>query len=105
MFMQKNMPGRTQTFEQRIKLRNGNTATYYPVPSKVWYGGDDEINPADLTLAYKIDVYTLKPLDRKFIYVDAKTGKILGTRQEMMHSDAPVLQLPVTAEHKLFTVI
>ncbi len=75
-------------FEQRIKLRKGKTATYYPVPSKVWYGGDDQINPADLTLAYKIDVYTLKPFDRKFIYVDAATGSILGTKQEMMHSDA-----------------
>ena len=30
----------------------------------------------------------MKPFDRKFIYVDAKTGKILGTKQELMHSDA-----------------
>ena len=52
-------------FEQRIKLRKGNTATYYPVPAKVWYGGNDEIDPANLKLAYKIDVYTLKPFDRK----------------------------------------
>lgn len=75
-------------FEQRIKLRKGSNATYYPVPTKVWYGGDDQIDAANLVLAYKIDVYTLVPLDRKFIYVDARTGKILGTKQEMMHSDA-----------------
>ena len=75
-------------FEQRTKLRNGKTATYYPVPSKVWYSGDGEVNPSALTLAYKIDVYTLKPFDRKFIYVDAATGKILGEKQEMMHTDA-----------------
>lgn len=74
-------------FEQRIKVRKGSTATYYPVPAKVWYGGDD-IDVSNLKLAYKIDVYTLKPFDRKFVYVDAKTGKILGTRQQMMHSDA-----------------
>ena len=75
-------------FEQRIKLRNGNAATYYPVAEKVWFAGEDQLNPAQLTLAYKIDVYSLQPLDRKFIYIDARTGKILGTRQELMHSDA-----------------
>lgn len=51
-------------FEQRIKFRNGNNATYYPKATKVWYSGDGEINPSNLKLAYKVDVYSLKPLDR-----------------------------------------
>lgn len=75
-------------FEQRIKFRKGNEATYYPVAAKVWYSGDDEINPLDLRLSYKVDVYSLKPLGRKYIYVDAQSGEILGTNQILKHSDA-----------------
>lgn len=75
-------------FEQRIKFRQGNSASYYPVATKVWYSGDNEINPGNLKLAYKVDVYSLKPLDRKYMYVDAQSGEILGTNQILKHSDA-----------------
>lgn len=75
-------------FEQQLKATKGNNATYYPVAGKVWYGGEQEINPADLKLAYKIDVYSLKPFDRSFIYVDAQNGKILGVKAELLQSDA-----------------
>ena len=74
--------------EARIKFRKGNNATYFPVPEKVWYGGDDKIDVNALTLAWKVDVYSIAPLDRKFVYIDAATGKVLGTKQEMMHTDA-----------------
>ncbi len=77
-----------ENFQQRIKFRKGNDATYYPVATNVWYSGDDEINPRNLKLAYKVDVYSVKPLDRKYIYVDAQSGKILGTNQVLKHSDA-----------------
>ena len=75
-------------FEKRIKFRNGDKASYYPTAVKVWYSGEDEINPNNLKLAYKVDVYSLQPLDRKYIYVDAQSGKILGTTQIIKHSDA-----------------
>lgn len=75
-------------FEQRIKFRNGNNATYYPKATKVWYSGDGEINPSNLKLAYKVDVYSLKPLDRKYIYIDAQSGEISGTSQLLKHVDA-----------------
>lgn len=76
------------SFQERIKFRKGKDASYYPVPSKVWYSGEDEINPDNLKLAYKVDVYSLKPLDRKYVYIDAQSGQILGTSQVMKHSDA-----------------
>ncbi|WP_018617029.1 M4 family metallopeptidase [Segetibacter koreensis] len=75
-------------FQQRIKFRNGNNASYYPSTSKVWYSGPGEINPSHLTQAYKVDVYSLVPLDRKYVYVDAQSGEILGTNQIIKHSDA-----------------
>jgi Zn-dependent metalloprotease len=74
-------------YEQRIKFRKGEEASYYPVPVKVWYSGEDEINPGNLKLAYKVDVYSLRPLDRKFIFVDALSGEILGTQAILKHSD------------------
>ena len=75
-------------FEQRIKFRQGSNASYYPRVTKAWYSGDEEINPLNLKLAYKVDVYSLKPLDRKFVYIDAQSGEILGTSQVLKHADA-----------------
>ena len=75
-------------YQAHIKFRNGDKATYYPSEEKTWYSSDDSVDPDKLRLAYKIDVYSVKPLDRNFIYVDAQTGKILGTRLQMMNFDA-----------------
>lgn len=75
-------------FEQRIKFRKGTDSSYYPNAVKVWYSGEEEINPANLKLAFKVDVYSLQPLDRKYVYVDAQSGEILGTDQLLKHSEA-----------------
>jgi bacillolysin len=74
-------------YEQQIKQVNGQNATYYPDPKIVWYGGSNGINAGILRLAYKVDIFSVKPLDRKFIYVDALNGKILGLLQELEYSD------------------
>ena len=74
-------------FEERIKIRNGDNATYYPSPVKIWYSGEEDINPHNLRLTYKIDVYSLQPLDRKYVYVDAQSGEISGTSQILKHID------------------
>ena len=75
-------------FERQLKAMKGSSATYYPVATKVWYGGEQDIDPAKLKLAYKIDVYSLKPFDRKFVYVDAQTGAVLGEKAGIHRSDA-----------------
>lgn len=76
------------SFEQRIKIRTGENASYYPNAAKVWYSGEEGINAANLKLAYKIDVYSLQPFDRKYVDVDAQSGEILGTSQILKGSDA-----------------
>ena len=73
--------------EQRIKMRKGANASFYPVPAQVWYGGDNT-DPAALRLAYKVDIYSLQPLGRKFIYVDAQNGTVLGFADEIETTDA-----------------
>ena len=74
--------------EERIKMRKGANATYYPVPAQVWYGGDDKLDPSSLRLAYKVDIYSIQPLSRKFIYVDAQNGRVLGFKDEIETTDA-----------------
>lgn len=75
-------------FEQGIKSRKGASATYYPVPSLVWFSAEDDISVEKLTLAYKIDIYSLAPRDRKYVYIDASSGKVLGTLQILKNTDA-----------------
>ena len=40
-----------------------------------------------MRLAFKVDVYSLKPFDRKFIYIDAQNGKVLGMKAEILPTD------------------
>lgn len=75
-------------FEQGLKSRKGAKASYYPVPSLVWFSAEDDISVENLTLAYKIDIYSLAPRDRKYIYIDASSGKVLGSLQILKNTDA-----------------
>ncbi|HYV92691.1 MAG TPA: M4 family metallopeptidase [Chitinophagales bacterium] len=75
--------------EQRAKLvTNDQHASYYPKAELVWYNAGDEINPRELRLAYKVDVYALQPVSRADIFVDAQTGKILGEKCRLENTDA-----------------
>ena len=75
-------------FEQQLRTLEGAGATYYPTAVKVWYSGEVAIEAKSLKLAYKVDVYSLVPFDRKFVYLDVQTGKVLGEKAIMMRSDA-----------------
>jgi len=75
--------------EQRLKEQTRNAlASYAPAATLVWYNGGDEINPRDLRLAYKVDVYAKQPLSRADYFIDAKTGKYLGKKDKIFYSDA-----------------
>lgn len=78
-----------EAMEQRLKNQTADVnATYYPASSLVWYNAGEEIDPNGLHLAYKVNVYAQRPLSRADIYIDAQTGKILGTADRLYHSDA-----------------
>jgi Zn-dependent metalloprotease len=86
-------------FERELKLWRGNKASYFPVPSQVWYSGVNDVRPEKLRLVFKVDVFSLKPFDRKFIYVDARTGAIAGIKQELLQcGGANVLDSTTQAE-------
>lgn len=75
--------------EQQLKeqLCDAN-ATYAPSAKLVWFNAGDEINPRDLRLAYKVDVYAKQPLSRADYFIDAQTGKYLGKKDKIYFSDA-----------------
>ena len=75
-----------KNMEAALKEQTRNvTATYYPDAKKVWYNPGDQLDPATLHLAYKIDVYAEQPESRAFYFVDANSGEIIG-REERIHS-------------------
>ncbi|MBU0765569.1 MAG: PKD domain-containing protein [Bacteroidetes bacterium] len=55
-----------------------------PMPETVILYEEGQYRPA-----YKYDIYALKPLSRKYIYVDAQSGKIIRTRDRIQHADEP----------------
>lgn len=68
--------------------RNPN-ATFYPKADLVYYCGEEDITPAALKLAFKMDIYAHNPVGRSIIFVDAVTGKLLGKREMIHETDAP----------------
>lgn len=65
-----------------------NKSSYLPKAGLVWYSPGKGINPRELRLCYKVDVYARQPLSRAFYFVDASTGQVLGKKDELFHSDA-----------------
>jgi len=64
--------------EQNLKIMlEDDAATYYPTGIKVITPVQPDIRKHKLTTAYKFNIYSLKPFDRKMVYVDAQTGEIL----------------------------
>ena len=61
------------------------SATYFPTAKLVWYNNDENIDPAKLVLAYKVDIYATEPVSRAYYFVDAQSGKILG-QKEILHT-------------------
>ena len=75
--------------EQQLKEEmNNSNATYYPSTSLCWYSSGDVIEPKNLRLCYKIDIYSTTPLSRAYYFIDALSGKILGKKDVLCFSDA-----------------
>jgi len=67
-----------ENYESMLKQAKQNTqASFYPQPELVIFDPAYSTSPELYKLAYKFDVYALKPLLRKWFYVDAHTGAIL----------------------------
>jgi len=69
------------------QIKKDVNATYYPVPELVLFDKKFSKNASSYKLAYKIEIYSLIPLQRKFIYVDAITGNIIHSINMIQHTD------------------
>jgi Zn-dependent metalloprotease len=75
--------------QDRIKMQTGNkNASYAPVASLVWFNPGETLQPRELRLCYKVDVYAIKPLSRADYFVDAITGEVIGKQDKIYFSDA-----------------
>jgi len=73
-------------FKQQTRDSN---ASYYPSATKVWVEDFSEGKTnKELHLAYCFNIYAKEPLSRKWVYVDANTGKILLTDAIIKHITA-----------------
>jgi bacillolysin len=60
--------------------QNNPSATFYPTIQLVYYSGEEDVVPAAMRLAYKLDIYAQYPMSRQYVFVDAVSGNILGSR-------------------------
>ncbi len=70
--------------EQRLKyMKSDKNATYYPSAKKVIVPLKSEDGTYQFRLAYQFDIYTVEPLARELVMLDANTGSIL-TREPIL---------------------
>jgi len=74
--------------EAHLKLeQNDAEATYYPSPKLVYSPKGHDYSGDMFRLAYKMNIYAQEPLSRQSIYVDAVTGEILNSIEQIHVAD------------------
>lgn len=71
------------------KELNDVNASFAPKGELTYYSDPTDEKLRDLKLAYKFDIYSEKPISRQYVFVDAKSGKILGTDAIIHDVNAP----------------
>src|SRR6476659_4220255 len=75
--------------EQSIKDQfKDSKASYKPSANLVWYSSKESLNPRELRLCYKIDIYATQPRSRAYYFVDALRGNVLGKKDRIFTTDA-----------------
>ena len=69
------------------QIKNDPNASYYPVPELVVFDKKFSGKAEAYRLAYKVEIYSLKPLVRKFIYIDASNGEVLHSINMIQNTD------------------
>ncbi|MFN8395334.1 MAG: PKD domain-containing protein [Bacteroidia bacterium] len=56
---------------------------YLPKPELVWAPVGNRYKNNNFRLAWKMDVYAMKPLSRQWVFIDAMTGKLVSTQNRI----------------------
>lgn len=69
------------------RIRKDSSATYFPKAELLVMDKDYSFKPENYRYVYKVEIMAQKPLVRKFVYVDALTGKIYHTVNMIQNTD------------------
>lgn len=83
----------TESEKMLKELKNDPSASYYPEPELLIFDKKFGSDASGYTLAYKVEIYSIKPLDRKFVYIDAISGNVLHSINMIQHTDVPATGL------------
>lgn len=80
----------SEATENTMKAVKGDpNASFYPQAELVWVAPYffENAEVADYRLAYKFDIYAIRPHQRKYVYIDAKMGNII-TKISRLHDSS-----------------
>lgn len=69
------------------KVSSGRKNSYYPRPELMIISVNDSCRNSDFRMAYKMDIYSYAPHSRKWIYIDARTGELLDSEEQLCNTD------------------
>lgn len=70
--------------ERQIKiLSNNKNATWYPKGELMYAPENGNYSADKYALTYRFDVFALKPSSRKYLFVDAQSGKVIYSQQRI----------------------
>lgn len=76
------------SYEKMLKeFKNDENATFFPKGVKIICTEKPDFKNKNLKSAYKFDIYSLKPLARKMVYIDASNGEVLFDLPLLYSSD------------------
>jgi len=76
--------------EEFIKRESADAkATFFPKARLVYYSDPSDTDAKKVKLTYKFDIYASEPLSRQEVFVDAKTGQVLGSNTLIHETNAP----------------
>lgn len=75
--------------DQLKEISHNPKASYYPKPELVIAEKDFSRQGENYRLMYKMDVYAVEPLSRQDIYVDAQSGQVLFSLDNIHTGDVP----------------
>lgn len=75
----------------------------YPDPELIWVPENLDFKNGQFRLAYKMDIYAVRPEYRAWVFVDAQSGKIVAEENRICHVDVEgTVQTMLSGERTIF---
>lgn len=74
---------------EKTELPEDYTSYIKPVAEAVYFPENVELEKNHIIAAYRVDVFSLEPYDRKWVYVNAENGEIITSISRIQTTDVP----------------